>query len=110
MGILLIAILTYAAVQQRWPRLGANSLLHRAEHIVAFGILGLVFLPFGRRRPEKLFIAAAIFVFGFGLEVLQYFVFHYSYTKQAFEWWDVRDNAVGLMLALLAVSFTRLRT
>jgi hypothetical protein len=109
-GILIVACLAYFAVQRRWARPLAASPIHRLEHVVGFGILGLVLLPLGRSRLEKLLIAVTIFAFGFGLELLQYFVFHYSYSKQPLEWWDVRDNAVGLMLALLAVGFTRLRT
>ena len=47
--------------------------------------------------------------FALTLELLQYHIFHYHRVHQPFEWWDIRDDSVGLLLALLAVRFTRLR-
>ncbi len=44
------------------------------------------------------------------MELLQYHVFEFYRNGQPLEWWDLRDDAVGLLLALLAVEFTRPRT
>jgi hypothetical protein len=44
------------------------------------------------------------------MELLQYHVFVFRRDRLPVEWWDIRDDTVGLLLALLAVHFTRLRT
>jgi len=79
-------------------------------HVGAFGALALLLLPLARSRTEMWLITGAIFCVACGMEMLQYHVFHFSRNGQAFEWWDIRDNTVGLLLSLLAVRFTRLRT
>jgi len=105
---LFLAGLFYLSLHQ--PRRNGGTILHRVEHVGAFGALGLLLLPLARNRRETWFIAAAIFCVGCGMELLQYHVFHFARFRQPVEWWDIRDNTVGVLLALLAVRFTRLRT
>ena len=83
---------------------------HRVEHVGAFVALALLLLPLARNRRETSLVASAIFCLACGMELMQYQVFHFSRYRQQFEWWDIRDDSVGLLLALLAVRFTRTRT
>jgi hypothetical protein len=105
---LLLAGLFYLSLRQ--PHRNGGTIAHRADHVGAFGALGLLLLPLARSRRDTWLIAAAIFCTGCGMELLQYHVFHFASTGQPVEWWDIRDDTVGFLLALLAVRFTRLRT
>jgi len=78
---------------------------HRIEHVVAFGILGLMLLSLCRNSGQTWPVILALFCFGCGLELRQHQLF-----RQPFEWWDVRDDGIGLLLALLLLRFTRIRT
>jgi TRAP-type uncharacterized transport system fused permease subunit len=109
-AILLLAGLFYLSLHLNWPHPYAGTIPHRVAHVGAFGALALLLLPLARSRHETWLIAAAIFCIACGMEVLQYHVFHFSRYGQAFEWWDIRDNTVGLLLALLAARFARLET
>jgi len=108
-AIVLAACVIYFSLSGNWRRPGSGTLLHRVEHVAAFGLLALLLLPLGRTRSEKWAIAAAVLALACGLEVLQYFVFHYRLSGDSIEWWDIRDDGVGVLLALLAVRYSKLR-
>ncbi len=107
-AILLLVCLFYLSLRQ--PHRYGGPITHRVAHIGAFGALAVLVLPLARSRRETWLVAAAIFCVACGMEMMQYQVFHFARNGQEFEWWDIRDNTVGLLLALLAVRFTRLRT
>jgi TRAP-type uncharacterized transport system fused permease subunit len=109
-ALLLLAGLFYLSLHLNWPHPYVGTIPHRVAHVGAFGALALLLLPLVRSGRETWLIAAAIFCVACGMELLQYHVFHFSRYGQAFEWWDIRDDTVGLLLALLAVQFTRLGT
>jgi TRAP-type uncharacterized transport system fused permease subunit len=107
-AILLLAGMFYLSLRQ--PHRNGGTITHRVAHVGAFGVLALLLLPLARSPRETSLIAAAIFCLACGMEILQYHVFHFASNRQPVEWWDIRDNTVGLLLALLAVRFTRLET
>lgn len=107
---LLLASLFYLSLHRNWPNPTGGTIAHRVAHIGAFGMLALLLLPLARSRRETWLIIGAIFCVACGMELLQYHVFHFRRERQPIEWWDIRDDTVGLLLALLAVRFTRLRT
>jgi len=107
-AILLLAVLFYLSLRRPHPYGG--PITHRVAHVGAFGALALLVLPLARSRRETWLITAVIFCIACGMEMLQYHVFHFASNRQPIEWWDIRDNTVGLLLALLAVRYTRLRT
>jgi hypothetical protein len=109
-AILLLASLFYLSLNNRWHHPSSGTIAHRAAHIGAFGVLALLLLPLARSPREMWLITAAIFCVGCGMEGLQYHVFHFARQREPIEWWDIRDNTVGLLLALLAARFSRLRT
>ncbi len=99
-AILWIASLAYFSLLRLVPHAPAGSTTHRLEHAAAFGVLGLLLLPLcpephtgmddgsGYAGSE----AAA-------LELGQ----HTFFRNVGFEWWDVRDDAIGLVMAWLVV-------
>jgi hypothetical protein len=102
-----VACVTLLSLHDNWPHPAPDSFRHRAGHVSAFGILSLLLLPLGRGQTQKWVIAAAILSFALILELVQYQVFHFHRVHQPFEWWDIRDDSVGLLLALLALRFAR---
>jgi hypothetical protein len=78
----------------------SGSTKHRLIHFGAFGssFLVLSILAIGRR--EQLEAAAEVMTIGCIVEVTQYFVYSHA---QVFEWWDVRDDAIGIAVAFLLV-------
>ena len=109
-AILLLAALFYLSLRRNWPYPNGGTIAHRVDHVGAFGVLALLLLPLARSRRETWLITAAIFCIACAMELLQYHVFHLHRERQPLEWWDIRDDTVGLLLALLAARFTRLRT
>ena len=107
-AILLLAGLFYLSLRQ--PHRNGGTITHRVSHIGAFAALALLLLPLARTVRETWLITVAIFCVACGMEILQYHVFQFASNRQPIEWWDIRDNTVGLLLALLAVRFTGLRT
>jgi TRAP-type uncharacterized transport system fused permease subunit len=107
-AILLLAVLFYLSLRR--PHTYGGPITHRVAHVGAFGALSLLVLPLARSRRQIWLITAAIFCLGCGMEMLQYHAFHFARAGQPLEWWDIRDNTVGILLALLAVRYTRLRT
>ena len=108
-GILLLGGLFYLSLHDNWGHPHAGTIAHRVAHVGAFVAVALLLLPLARTSRETWLMAAAIFCIACGMEVLQYYVFHLHRERQPLEWWDIRDNTVGVLLALLAVRFTRFR-
>jgi TRAP-type uncharacterized transport system fused permease subunit len=107
-ALLLLAGLVHLSLLR--PHRYGGPITHRVAHVVAFGTLALLLLPLARSSRATWLIAAAIFCVACGMELMQYQVFHFARVRQSIEWWDIRDNTVGIFLALLAVRFTRPRT
>lgn len=104
LAILWIACLIFVTVYRFAPQTPHGSIAHRSEHVVAFGILGLMLLPLARSNALKWWIALAMLVFAGALELGQHKIF-----GQTFEWWDVRDDGIGILAALLLLRLTRIR-
>jgi hypothetical protein len=94
-ALVLIAGLTFVSLG---PHFSQGGLPHRVEHVIAFGVLALVVLPLGRSRGEKWILVSAIFLIAGMLEMRQHQIF-----RQPFEWWDIRDDGVGVAMACLLV-------
>ncbi len=109
-AILLLACLFYLSLNNNWRHPSSGTVAHRIAHVGAFGVLTLLLLPLARTHRETWLIIATIFCIACGMELLQYHVFHFARQRDPVEWWDIRDNAVGILLALLAERFIRLRT
>jgi hypothetical protein len=79
------------------------NLEHRIVHCVGFGIAGLLLLFSATNRRQEAYCVIGVVSLGLGLELAQHFVLRGRY----FEWWDLRDDAIGIFTALLVVDITR---
>lgn len=94
--------MAYFSLRRLVPHAGAGSTAHRLEHMGAFGLLGLLVLPLCRNRLQQWGAALGIIALAAALEMAQHLVFR----NTVFEWWDVRDDAIGLVFAWLIVRST----
>jgi hypothetical protein len=80
------------------------TLTHRLIHFAAFGSSFLVLSLLATERRLQLEAAVEVMAIGCIVEVIQYFVYSH---RQVFEWWDVRDDVIGISLAFLIVQIAR---
>jgi hypothetical protein len=66
---------------------------HRPYHFIAFGATALLFLLISNTRRQEWISVGGAFALGLSLETLQCLLDGY------FEWWDLRDDALGILLA-----------
>jgi VanZ family protein len=79
---------------------------HQIEHLLAFGATGLIFLGLSRSRREDWKAAAAVVLLGTAIEIAQYAIYRMPF---GFEWWDVREDTIGAVLALIVDRSTGVR-
>jgi hypothetical protein len=103
-GIAWILCLAFFSLRRFGPHRAPGSMGHRADHVIAFAILALVLLPLARNRAQIWIVVISILCLAAGLELRQRQIFSIP-----FEWWDVRDDCIGVILALLLVRFTPLK-
>jgi len=82
----------------------AVSTRHRLIHFVAFGSSFLVLSLLAARRREELEAAGKLMSIACIVELSQYFIYSH---RQVFEWWDVRDDAIGITVAFVLVQIAR---
>jgi FtsH-binding integral membrane protein len=80
----------------------SNNVRHRLIHFFAFGSSFLVLSLLATTRQEELQAAAEVLVMGCIVELAQYSVSVFSH-RPIFEWWDVRDDAIGIAVAFLLI-------
>jgi hypothetical protein len=76
------------------------NLAHRFIHFVAFGSSFLVLSLLATGRREELEAAFEVMAIGCIIELIQYLVYSH---RQVFEWWDVRDDAIGIIAGFLLI-------
>lgn len=77
---------------------GGNN--HRIIHLFAFGSSFFLLSFLAADRREQLQAAAEVMALGCIIEVLQDFLYLHG---KLFEWWDLRDDAIGIAIALVIV-------
>ena len=78
------------------------STIHRIEHLIAFATTGLLLLALSRSRKSEWAAALSILCLAAGIETGQHLIY-----RGAFEWWDVRDDAIGFVIAAILNRWTR---
>jgi VanZ family protein len=76
-------------------RPSATAALHREFHWFAFAITAVLFRKLHAGPRPGLQSALAAVLLGAALEVLQ------THLRYPFEWWDVRDDAIGAVAGIL---------
>jgi hypothetical protein len=67
--------------------------------MAAFGVLGLLALVLCRSRVQEWLAVLGIVCLAVALEDGQ----HLLFKNVTFEWWDVRDDIIGLLFAWLLI-------
>ena len=69
---------------------------HRLYHFLVFGGTALLGLAIARDLWQRVAVAGSVFALGVALEVAQY-----VYYDNPLEWWDIRDDGLGVLVAVL---------
>ena len=77
---------------------------HRLAHMFAFGSSWFLVSLLAFNNREALEAAGEILAVGFLVELTQFVVYSHGHM---FEWWDIRDDAIGIAVTLLAVQLVR---
>jgi VanZ family protein len=83
---------------------GHHSYKHQIEHVVVFGATGIIFLALARNRREDWTAVGGVIVLGLFIETAQFLIYR---MPEGFEWWDVREDTVGALIAFAII--TRLK-
>jgi hypothetical protein len=75
---------------------------HRIGHWIAFAATGLLLFALSQDRKKEWKAAFSVLCLAIGIETAQYVLY-----RGAFEWWDVRDDAIGLLIAAILNRWTR---
>jgi hypothetical protein len=75
-----------------------RSYKHELEHVIVFGATGLILLALARDRREEWAAAGKVMALAIGIEVAQLLIYRMPF---GFEWWDVREDTIGMILAML---------
>jgi hypothetical protein len=104
--LVIVWILSLVAIslQPYRPRGESRSIVHRALHIIAFGSTGLILLALGTGGKQEWTATLTVVCLAVAIESAQHLLY-----RGPFEWWDVRDDAIGLLLAVLVIRRTRIR-
>jgi hypothetical protein len=78
--------------------------IHRSVHLGVFGATALLFLLVAPDRRREAVAALAALALGALIEVTQHLLF-----GSVMEWWDVRDDSVGVLVAFALMHGTRFR-
>jgi hypothetical protein len=73
------------------------ALEHRLAHVAVFGVTALLFLLLADSTKERARAVGAALLLGCGIELMQ-FAFGLA---PVFEWWDLRDDAFGILGVLV---------
>lgn len=80
---------------------------HQIEHVVAFGATAILLMALARRRKQEWIAAAGVVGLATAIEFCQLMIYR---MPVGFEWWDVREDSIGIGLALGLIRWTRVRT
>ena len=93
--VVLVIVLSLQPARMRQTY--GHTIEHAVMHVVLFGLTGVILLALARNRREQFNAVAGVVCLGIGIEISQYLI----YTLPGFEWWDVRDDVIGAVIALV---------
>lgn len=85
-------------------RVETVGIIHRCLHVAAFGATAMLLIFAAPNRRREVTGALCALAFGTLIETIQPLVF-----GNVFEWWDVRDDAFGVLAALAVARLTHAR-
>lgn len=81
------------------------SIPHRIQHAVTFGVAALLLFLLSQSGKQEWLAGLIVFCLAVAIETAQHLLY-----RNRFEWWDVRDDTIGLLVAALLIRRTRLRS
>jgi hypothetical protein len=100
-------ILSLVAVSlQPWrPQGEGQSIVHQISHLISFGAAALMLLALSRNAKQASTAALGIFFLAVAIETSQHLLY-----KNPFEWWDVRDDTIGVAFAWTLIRWTGIKS
>lgn len=100
-AIVWIAGLVAVSLQPWRPHGESQSIIHQLWHMASFGAAGAMLLALSRNARQVLAAALGIFCLAVAIETSQHLLY-----KNPFEWWDVRDDTIGVAFAWMLIRWT----
>ncbi len=100
-----IIALVAVSLQPLRPHGEAQSIVHNVWHVFAFGAAAVMLFALSRNDKQVGVAALGVFCLAVAIETSQHLLY-----KNLFEWWDVRDDTIGLALAAMLIRWTRIRS
>jgi hypothetical protein len=100
-----IAGLVAISLQPWRPHGESQSIVHQLWHLVSFGGAAAMLFTLSRNAKQVLTAALGIFCLAIAIETSQHLLY-----KNAFEWWDVRDDTIGVAFAWMLIRWTGIRS
>ncbi len=104
-AIIWIICLTAGSLQPYRPPGEPHTIRHRIAHVISFGTAALMLLALGTDGKSESMGALAVLCLAVVIETGQHLLY-----KNSFEWWDVRDDTIGILIAALLIHRTRVRS
>lgn len=98
-----ILTLTAVSLQPYRPHGESQSAAHPIIHIAMFGIAALLLLAPAESRKGQWMAAFGVVALALFIETAQHLMY-----KNVLEWWDVRDDIIGLLIAVALNRWTRI--
>ncbi len=80
---------------------------HQIEHVLIFAATGVVLLSLARGRTSEWRAALGVVGLATAIELAQLAIYR---MPVGFEWWDVREDSIGIALGLIVIRYTRVRS
>lgn len=103
--IWVILLVAFSLQPTRVPGTRGRNIQHESGHVVIFGATAMLMLALARNREEEWKAAAATLGLAVGIEIAQFLI----YSLPNFEWWDVREDLIGIAIAMIVARATRVR-
>ena len=99
-----IVCLTGVSLQPYRPAGESESMVHRVAHVFAFGVAALLPLVLSRGNRQAWMAALGVVCLALAIETAQWLLY-----DDVLEWWDVRDDVIGVAIAIALIRWTRIR-
>ncbi len=100
-----IAGLVAVSLQPWRPAGESQSIVHQVWHVVSFGAAGLMLFALSRNAKQVSTAALGIFCLAVAIETSQHLLY-----KNPFEWWDVREDTIGIAFAWMLIRWTGVKS
>jgi len=100
-----IVVLVAVSLQPWRPHGESQSNLHQLLHLVLFGAAGVMLFALSQNTKQVWTAAVGIFFLAVAIEISQHLLY-----KNPFEWWDVRDDTIGVAFAWMLIRWTGIKS